>query len=169
MVYQICEYSRYLLETIDFGYPQITEPDLLKTFITTKGFKPLPVREMSEITKQVTGVVSWRPPNVKYKRNEVFLDVIENVNMLLGKKGNVLNADVTGKIIMKAYLSGQPECKFGINDKLLQASQGIVRGRSTRKVELDDITFHQCVKLQKFDSDRTISFIPADGEFELMK
>src|SRR5690606_9426983 len=110
MVYQICEYSRYLLETIDFGYPQITEPDLLKTFITTKGFKPLPVREMSEITKQVTGVVSWRPPNVKYKRNEVFLDVIENVNMLLGKKGNVLNADVTGKIIMKAYLSGQPEC-----------------------------------------------------------
>ena len=29
--------------------------------------------------------------------------------------------------------------------------------------------FHQCVKLGKFDSDRTISFVPPDGEFELMR
>lgn len=36
-------------------------------------------------------------------------------------------------------------------------------------VELDDCQFHQCVKLGKFDSDRTISFIPPDGEFELMR
>jgi AP-2 complex subunit mu-1 len=34
---------------------------------------------------------------------------------------------------------------------------------------LDDCQFHQCVKLGKFDSDRTISFIPPDGEFELMR
>lgn len=36
-------------------------------------------------------------------------------------------------------------------------------------MELDDCQFHQCVKLGKFDSDRTISFIPPDGEFELMR
>lgn len=36
-------------------------------------------------------------------------------------------------------------------------------------VELDDCQFHQCVRLTKFDVDRTISFIPPDGEFELMK
>jgi len=34
---------------------------------------------------------------------------------------------------------------------------------------LDDCQFHQCVKLGRFDNDRTISFIPPDGEFELMK
>jgi AP-2 complex subunit mu-1 len=28
--------------------------------------------------------------------------------------------------------------------------------------------FHQCVKLGKFDMDRTISFVPPDGEFQLM-
>lgn len=33
---------------------------------------------------------------------------------------------------------------------------------------LQDIKFHQCVRLARFDSDRTISFIPPDGEFELM-
>lgn len=28
--------------------------------------------------------------------------------------------------------------------------------------------FHQCVRLSRFDNDRTISFIPPDGDFELM-
>jgi len=35
-------------------------------------------------------------------------------------------------------------------------------------VPLQDIKFHQCVRLTRFESDRTISFIPPDGEFELM-
>ena len=43
------------------------------------------------------------------------------------------------------------------------------RGGQASAVELDDLTFHQCVKLGKFDSDRTVSFIPPDGEFILMK
>jgi AP-1 complex subunit mu len=33
---------------------------------------------------------------------------------------------------------------------------------------VQDIKFHQCVRLTRFESDRTISFIPPDGEFELM-
>jgi len=41
--------------------------------------------------------------------------------------------------------------------------------KSESAVELDDCQFHQCVRLGKFDSDRSISFIPPDGEFELMR
>lgn len=33
--------------------------------------------------------------------------------------GTILRADVAGQILMRAYLSGTPECKFGLNDKLL--------------------------------------------------
>jgi len=33
---------------------------------------------------------------------------------------------------------------------------------------MDDIRFHQCVRLQRFESERVISFVPPDGEFELM-
>ena len=43
------------------------------------------------------------------------------------------------------------------------------RARADNAVELDDCQFHQCVRLGKFDSDRSISFIPPDGEFELMR
>lgn len=33
--------------------------------------------------------------------------------------GTVLRADVDGQVLMRAYLSGTPECKFGLNDKLV--------------------------------------------------
>ena len=35
-------------------------------------------------------------------------------------------------------------------------------------VELEDVKFHQCVRLARFENDRTISFIPPDGAFDLM-
>jgi hypothetical protein len=40
--------------------------------------------------------------------------------------------------------------------------------RQGKSVDLEDIKFHQCVRLARFDNDRTISFIPPDGSFELM-
>jgi hypothetical protein len=30
---------------------------------------------------------------------------------------------VAGKVVMKSYLSGMPECKFGINDKIVMDSK----------------------------------------------
>jgi len=39
---------------------------------------------------------------------------------------------------------------------------------AVKAVEMEDIRFHQCVRLSRFENDRTISFIPPDGEFELM-
>eukprot|EP01052_Picozoa_sp_SAG31_P010841 SAG31_NODE_603_length_13622_cov_19.019953_3_plen_211_part_00 len=35
------------------------------------------------------------------------------------------------------------------------------------QIELDDLFFHQCVRLNKFEQDRSISFTPPDGEFEV--
>lgn len=67
---------------------------------------------------------------------------------------------------MRAYLSGSPECKFGLNDKLVIDKNGPAAGDA---VQLDDCQFHQCVRLHDFDATRTISFIPPDGEFELMR
>lgn len=46
--------------------------------------------------------------------------------------GQVLSSHVAGRIVMKSYLSGMPECKFGINDKVLMESKG--------KSSLDDTT-----------------------------
>lgn len=125
---------------------------------------------------QATGALSWRRSDIKYRRNEAFVDVIEDVNLLMSATGTVLRADVNGQIVMRAYLTGTPECKFGLNDRLLvepeYESHG-ARSRPTRaaagSVSLEDCQFHQCVKLGRFDADRVISFVPPDGEFELMR
>ena len=37
--------------------------------------------------------------------------------------GQVLSAHVSGKVVMKSFLSGMPECKFGMNDKLVVEKQ----------------------------------------------
>jgi len=96
----------------------------------------------------------------------MFIDIIENINVLLSNRGTVLKSDVIGQVVMKTQLSGMPECKFGINDKLL-----IREGSSKNEqkgIQIDDIKFHQCVRLGRFDRDRSITFIPPDGLFEVM-
>ncbi|GJN71146.1 hypothetical protein PLIIFM63780_006526 [Purpureocillium lilacinum] len=169
-------------EIIDFGYPQNTETDTLKMYITTEGVKSeTRPEDTSKITMQATGALSWRKADVRYRKNEAFVDVIEDVNLLMSATGAVLRADVTGQIVMRAYLSGTPECKFGLNDRLLLDNDGLQSYPSGNKmgtkatkaaagsVTLEDCQFHQCVKLGKFDTDRIISFVPPDGEFELMR
>eukprot|EP00033_Pygsuia_biforma_P003336 GCRY01003655.1.p1 GENE.GCRY01003655.1~~GCRY01003655.1.p1 ORF type:complete len:428 (+),score=83.02 GCRY01003655.1:216-1499(+) len=158
-------------EIIDFGYPQTTEVAALKQYITQGGIKMDASEEANRIAIQATGAVSWRKDGIKYRKNEVFLDVYENINLLMSAKGTVLHADVSGQIIIKSYLSGMPECKFGLNDRLMLDQEQPIAGpnRSGKSVEIDDCTFHPCVKLSKFDTERSISFIPPDGEFELMK
>lgn len=37
--------------------------------------------------------------------------------------GQVLSAHVSGRVVMKSFLSGMPECKFGMNDKLVVEKQ----------------------------------------------
>ena len=62
--------------------------------------------------------MGWRKDSIKYKKNEVFLDIVEQVNMLTSSKGSLLRCDVNGKIVMKVFLSGMPDVKLGLNDKL---------------------------------------------------
>ena len=149
-------------ELVDFGYPQTTDGKILQEFITVDANR---LELAPKPPPAVTNAVSWRTEGVKYRKNEVFLDVIESVNLLAGASGNVLRSEIVGAIKMRVYLSGMPELRLGLNDKVLFESTG--RGKS-KSVELEDVKFHQCVRLSRFDNDRTISFIPPDGEFELM-
>ncbi|KAL0357893.1 UNVERIFIED_CONTAM: AP-1 complex subunit mu-2 [Sesamum calycinum] len=126
-------------EIMDFGYPQYTEAKIL---------------------------ISWRSEGIRYKKNEVFLDVVESVNILVNSNGQIIRSDVVGALKMRTYLSGMPECKLGLNDRVLLEAQG--RATKGKAIDLDDIKFHQCVRLARFENDRTISFIPPDGSFDLM-
>ncbi|CAI4229977.1 unnamed protein product [Auanema sp. JU1783] len=149
-------------EMMDFGFPQTTESRILQEYITQEGFK---LEAAPRPPMAVTNAVSWRSEGIKYRKNEVFLDVVESVNMLANANGSVLQSEICGSVKMRVYLTGMPELRLGLNDKVLFEGSG--RGKS-KSVELEDVKFHQCVRLSRFDNDRTISFIPPDGAFELM-
>lgn len=151
-------------EMMDFGYPQTTEPKVLKEFICVQEKHKL-VRQPTAAPTSITNAVNWRSEGIKHKKNEIFLDVIEKLHLLVGANGNVLRSEIMGVVKMKSFLSGMPELKLGLNDKVLMDATG--RG-GRRGVDMEDIRFHQCVRLLRFENDRTISFVPPDGDFDLM-
>merc|ERR1719327_2564527 len=148
---------------MDFGYPQVSESKILREYITQEAHK----LEVVKLPMAVTNAVSWRSEGIKHRKNEIFLDVVEKLNLLVAANGTLLRSEILGALKMRSYLSGMPELKLGLNDRVLfeQAGRSVGKGKA---VDLEDIKFHQCVRLARFENDRTISFIPPDGEFELM-
>jgi AP-1 complex subunit mu len=160
-------------EMMDFGYPQTTEAKLLQEYITQEGIK-LDREQAQAVIGQVTGQTPWRQQGIKYRKNEVFLDVVESINLLVSANGTILRSEIVGAIKVKACLSGMPDLRLGLNDKVRfdppEDGKKYEEDSTSKKkgIELDDVKFHQCVRLTRFDRDRTISFIPPDDEFELM-
>lgn len=164
-------------EMMDFGYPQITDAKILQEYITQETHQLDP-----RSSNVVTNAVSWRPSGIFYKKNELFLDVIESLEMVIDTDGTILRSQITGKVTVNAFLSGMPTLKLGLNDASRSdkkpstaegsASAGGEEPKKRRKrgknVEIEDVKFHQCVELDQFDKDRTIQFVPPDGKFELM-
>ncbi|ELR11082.1 clathrin adaptor complex small chain subfamily protein [Acanthamoeba castellanii str. Neff] len=84
-------------EVIDYGHPQNSDIEALKLYITqAKNKNKLAAvaaaddDKIRKITVQVTGAgpCPWRQPGIKYRKNELFIDVIESVNLLISAKGN---------------------------------------------------------------------------------
>lgn len=171
-------------ETMDWGYPQLLSVDILTKFIKVNSKVPLFGRKSSfgkheatlsnQITKEITGLVDWREEGkFKYRKNEVYIDVLEEVNVLKSTTGEIIRNDVSGKIQMKTYLSGMPECQFALNDKLVMDKEKLRKGKPVSSkgssgIAIEDARFHRCINLGMFDAERMVSFVPPDGEFELM-
>jgi hypothetical protein len=96
-------------EMMDFGYPQSTEPKILQEYITQESYK---LEKIPKVPQALTNVVSWRSEGIKYRKNEVFLDVVESINLLVNTNGTLLRSEIVGAIKMKSYLSGMPELRL---------------------------------------------------------
>jgi AP-2 complex subunit mu-1 len=77
-------------ETMVFGYPQNCAVDVLRLclYINLGNVKPQDEPEPEQLTKQITGAIDWRREGVRYKKNEVYIDVLESVNLLISSSGS---------------------------------------------------------------------------------
>lgn len=153
-------------EMMDNGYPQTTDFKILNEYIKSDYHK-MSDREKKnvDVPDNIDDVVNWRKRGIKHKKNQIYLDVIETLNMTVNSLGQVIKSEVVGKMAVNCNLSGMPTVNLGLNDKVLFEQTG---RNALNTVELEDIKFHHCVKLAKFEGDRSIHFIPPDGEFDLM-
>jgi AP-1 complex subunit mu len=157
-------------EVMDYGYPQTVDMQALAAYILRE--KPKNLKDQpKEVPLVATGLVTWRPEGISYNVNEVFVDVSEHVNLLVGTNNAIIQNEVVGEINLTTYLSGMPEVQVGLNDKILfdQADDRRQTDVTRRVFELEDIKFHQCVRLSQYELDHVITFIPPDGRFCLLR
>ncbi|EFA81282.1 hypothetical protein PPL_05261 [Heterostelium album PN500] len=152
-VYQLIE------EMADNGFPFTTEPNFLKEMIK-------PPNVVSNLLQGVTGTsnisdnlpngslgaIQWRKTGIKYTSNEIFFDIIEEIDCIIDSNGFVVSCEVNGEIQVNCKLSGMPDLTLTFNNPRM----------------LDDVSFHPCVRYSRWENDRVLSFIPPDGSFKLM-
>ena len=160
MVYSTLQqhnHKQLLDEMVDGGFPITTETSLLKDL----------VRQPASIAKQLTAelgkssvgiaghnktAVPWRKAGIKYMNNEVYFDIVETLNVIVDVNGGSALSEVFGIIKSSCKLSGTPDLLLQFNDPNI----------------IEDISFHPCVRYARYEQDKSISFIPPDGDFELL-
>ncbi|KAJ2865751.1 hypothetical protein GGI22_001440 [Coemansia erecta] len=147
-----------LSEMVDSGNAVTTDTSVLR------GLVPVPSL-VNRVFENVSGIgivperrpdvntssTPWRDQGIRHNNNEFFVDVVERIDAIVGTDGSVVSYDVSGDIECKSWLSGMP-------DMLLSLSKPQV---------MDDVAFHPCVRLNKWEAEKKIAFIPPDGTFKL--
>lgn len=150
-------------EMLDNGFPLTLEPNVLKQLVApptmfTKVIGSVTGDTMSGASKGPTPNVShttpWRREGVRYAQNEVFVDVMETVDVIYSASGNpkLSHALVRGTVNMNCRLSGVPDIMMTM--------------RSVAPV--NDTALHHCVRKATFKESGQLSFVPPDGPFTLM-
>jgi len=97
--------------------------------------------------------IPWRRAKVKYATNEIYIDIIDEIDGIIESNGALTTSRISGRVMLDNQLSGIP-------DLLLRfQNPGI----------LDDVCFHPCIRLSRWEKEQVISFIPPDGKFKLME
>ncbi|RHY27060.1 hypothetical protein DYB32_007078 [Aphanomyces invadans] len=107
-VYQLLE------EMLDNGYPLTTEPNALKAMVAPPStVNRIAAIVSSRVSDQLPdGAISnipWRKAGVKYTQNEIYFDVVEEIDAIVDSHGQMLSCEVSGTINGHSRLSGVPD------------------------------------------------------------
>lgn len=131
-------------EAIDGGVPQTSDPKVLLLFaeantgLRGSGGGSSAQADSSEagtkLAAQATGMAPWRRPGIRYRKNEMFLDVVEKVHALVAQNGTILRQEVEGKVLVRCFLSGMPECKLATNELMAASDRLTTEGSKIQAI-----------------------------------
>jgi len=152
-VYQILD------EMVDGGFPSTTEPNQLKEMITPPSLTSRVFQNVTgefavkdDLPGAVVSKIPWRKSEVKYVTNDIFLDIVEQIDCIIGQNQNLISCQVYGDIKANCRLSGMPDCTLSF----------------TKPSLIEDCSLHRCVRINRYQREHVISFVPPDGQFNLM-
>lgn len=147
-------------EMIDNGFPLTTELNILQEMIA-------PPNIVSKVLSVVTGnssnvsdtlpgstasCVPWRAADPKYANNEVYVDLVEQMDATINRDGTLVKCEINGEVQVNSHITGLPDLTLSfVNPSIL-----------------DDVRFHPCVRFRPWESNQILSFVPPDGQFKLM-
>jgi len=95
-VYQLLE------EMVDYGWPLTTEPNALKAMIRPPTVMSKLLQTGTAVSDELPhGTVSnmpWRAAGVHYTNNEIYMDIVEEVDAIVDASGAIVSSDVSGSI-----------------------------------------------------------------------
>lgn len=97
--------------------------------------------------------IPWRKSGVRYTQNEIYFDIVEEIDAITDIDGQFISCEVNGVIHSNSRLSGVPDLTMIFTDPSV----------------IDDCSFHPCVRYSRYERERVVSFVPPDGQFELMQ
>ena len=159
--------AQLLSEMADGGLVAATEPNALRDLVDAPsllksllGATPSSLASLAPAQEATataaTATVPWRSAAVRHTSNEVYVDLVETLDVTLAPSGRPLAAVAHGTIAFTAKLSGVP-------DLLLHLA---CPGGISSTVSLP--VFHPCVRLGRWkERPGELSFVPPDGRFVL--
>jgi AP-3 complex subunit mu len=207
---------------LDNGYPLTTEPNALRDIImppslfkkilavagtagSVIGVQPYPpltvsTRRMAKATPTpFSSPIPWRATGLRYNRNEIFFDIVEEMQGIMGRyvptrclrllqlilqrDGKALSVEIWGKIKANTRLTGISFVVWQPGSSITLGTPDIFLNFSNPQI-LTDCSFHPCVRyelvypyrrvlnvyrLPKWTKDKMLSFVPPDGRFMLME
>mmetsp|Transcript_32797 Transcript_32797/g.93067 ORF Transcript_32797/g.93067 Transcript_32797/m.93067 type:complete len:449 (-) Transcript_32797:147-1493(-) len=165
-------------EAIDYGFPQNASTESLKTFVLNEPTVVVPAGQRGSIfsgqarnpavIRSVLEANSEQNPG----RKEIFVDVVEKLNVTFSATGRMDSHEIIGSIQVKNYLGHNPAVKIALSNNLLIGKrEAQLQGNWTDAgniIHLDDCNFMGNCDLNTFDIDRTLQLSPPDGEFSIM-
>jgi len=147
-------------EMNDGGLPFNLEPNILEDMISppnlltqAQNFVMGPGNAVSSVLPSSSlSQIPWRRQGVFKPSNEIYVDINEEIDGIIEANGAPTGLKIVGKIIVDCQLTGMP-------DILLRLGFANT---------LEDVGFHPCVRLKRWDQEKVVSFVPPDGVFTLM-
>ena len=156
-------------EVLSFGCPQATDSsNLLHLVFNTV---PYDLNILPEFIQRslFPGSGYERPLALPIEQrgktsNEIYLVIQESVSLTLSPQNQLLRSNISGRGLIKSYLQGLPSVLLQLDPMMTVANRPIPKNLP---LKYDDICFAPFVQAQSFDSDRSMTFQPPDGENEI--